>query len=117
MNPSFARLLALGAPLALLVACASEPAAPPAPTSAPAPAPTVVTAPPVMNAPPPPARRTGRLSLREAQQALADKGYDPGAVDGHWGPRSTTALRQFQRAQGLVATGRLDAETLDALAR
>ena len=109
MNPSFARLLALGAPLALPVACASEPAAPPAPT------PTVVTAPPVVNAPP--ARRTGRLSLREAQQALADKGYDPGAVDGHWGPRSTTALRQFQRAQGLVATGRLDAETLDALAR
>ncbi|QTD45466.1 peptidoglycan-binding domain-containing protein [Ottowia testudinis] len=122
MNPRLVRLLVLGAPIVLLAACASEPAAPaapavPAPVPAPAPAPAVVIPTPPVAATPPAPRRNGRLTVREAQQALADKGYDPGVIDGHWGPRSVEALRQFQRAEGLMATGRLDSVSLEALAR
>ncbi len=110
MNIALTRLLALAAPLALLAACASEPAAPAATTEpAATPAPAPVTAPaddtPV------------RLTVREAQQRLLDKGYDPGVVDGIPGPRTANALRQFQRDEGLVGTGRLDQETMNALGR
>ncbi len=52
---------------------------------------------------------------RQAQRALADRGYDPGPVDGVWGTRSTRALRDFQRASNLTETGRLDTRTMDAL--
>ena len=58
-----------------------------------------------------------RLTVRQAQQRLVDKGYDAGVVDGIWGPRTANALRQFQRDQGLMATGRLDGETMNALGR
>lgn len=107
MNTALTRLLALSAPLALLVACASEPATTSAPATESSTAP--VTAPadssPV------------HLTVREAQQLLLDKGYDPGVVDGISGPRTANALRQFQRDEGLVGTGRLDQETMNALAR
>jgi peptidoglycan hydrolase-like protein with peptidoglycan-binding domain len=45
------------------------------------------------------------------QQALKDKGHDPGAIDGKMGPRTRTALKEYQQAEGLKATGRLDSET------
>ncbi|MGH7389025.1 MAG: peptidoglycan-binding domain-containing protein [Candidatus Rokuibacteriota bacterium] len=49
------------------------------------------------------------------QQALKDKGHDPGNIDGLMGPRTRTALRDFQTAQGMEPTGRSDAKTLAAL--
>ena len=52
---------------------------------------------------------------REVQQALKDKGHNPGRVDGIMGPRTQQAIRDFQQANGLPATGRLDAETAAAL--
>ncbi|MDO5624357.1 MAG: peptidoglycan-binding domain-containing protein [Pseudomonadota bacterium] len=114
MQTRLSRLLSLAAPLALLAACASEPAAPEA---APEPAHTAPVTAPAADAPavvenPAPAH----LTVRQAQQALADKGYDPGVIDGLSGPRTAAALRQFQRDQGLAATGRLDAVTMEALA-
>lgn len=52
--------------------------------------------------------------VRKLQQALADQGQDVD-VDGIWGPNTQTALREFQRQQGIDATGQPDQETLSAL--
>jgi len=54
-------------------------------------------------------------TVRDAQQALNDRGYSVGAVDGVYGPNTEQAVRDFQRAQGLDQTGQLDARTLAAL--
>jgi hypothetical protein len=56
-----------------------------------------------------------KQQLKMAQEALKEKGYDPGAIDGAMGPRTSGALRDFQQAEGLRATGRLDAETRSKL--
>lgn len=53
--------------------------------------------------------------VKAAQQALKDKGHDPGSVDGVMGPKTRQALKDFQKAQGIKETGRLDAETLAKL--
>lgn len=53
--------------------------------------------------------------VRAAQQALKDKGQDPGPIDGRMGPRTQAALKQFQQAEGLQATGTLDETTKDKL--
>jgi peptidoglycan hydrolase-like protein with peptidoglycan-binding domain len=39
------------------------------------------------------------------QQLLIDAGYDPGPVDGIFGPRTDAAVREFQRDRGLEADG------------
>ncbi|MGH7393184.1 MAG: peptidoglycan-binding domain-containing protein [Candidatus Rokuibacteriota bacterium] len=56
-----------------------------------------------------------RSQVRAAQQALKDKGHDPGGVDGVMGPKTQAALRDFQKAEGIQTTGRLDAETMSKL--
>ena len=45
------------------------------------------------------------------QQALKDKGFDPGSVDGVMGPKTTSALRDYQKSENLTTTGRLDGDT------
>lgn len=57
----------------------------------------------------------GDETVRQAQQALQEKGHDPGPIDGQMGPNTQQALQSFQQAQGLQATGQLDTETLGAL--
>jgi peptidoglycan hydrolase-like protein with peptidoglycan-binding domain len=57
----------------------------------------------------------GPGTVRDVQQALQDKGYDVGPVDGVIGPRTQSALRQFQQQQGIPSSGRLDSRTLGAL--
>jgi peptidoglycan hydrolase-like protein with peptidoglycan-binding domain len=57
----------------------------------------------------------GQQQVKAAQQALKDKGQDPGPVDGVMGPKTQAALKAFQQAEGLTATGRLDAETMAKL--
>lgn len=49
------------------------------------------------------------------QSALAAQGYAVGPIDGIAGPKTSAALRSFQRASGLNATGRIDAATAKAL--
>jgi gas vesicle protein len=49
--------------------------------------------------------------VREAQQALKDRGYDPGPIDGKAGPKTHAALADFQRVQGLDVNGTLDSAT------
>jgi peptidoglycan hydrolase-like protein with peptidoglycan-binding domain len=53
--------------------------------------------------------------LRSVQQALNDKGYNAGTVDGVVGPNTTSAIRKFQTDSGLQATGKLDPATTAAL--
>jgi N-acetylmuramoyl-L-alanine amidase len=57
----------------------------------------------------------GAGTVREVQQALQNKGHDVGAIDGVMGPRTESALRDFQQKQGLTRSGRIDAQTLSAL--
>jgi len=67
--------------------------------------------------------RTGKMSsmatdsstVRNAQSALNDQGYNPGAVDGQWGPSTQSAVRRFQSEHGLSQSGKLDSATLQAL--
>lgn len=49
------------------------------------------------------------------QQALTDRGYDIGSVDGVFGPATDLALRAFQLDAGLVETGAVDEATRTAL--
>jgi micrococcal nuclease len=53
--------------------------------------------------------------VREAQVRLKAAGFDPGPVDGKLGPRLSAALRQYQAANALPATGTLDQATLAAM--
>lgn len=61
------------------------------------------------------ARGMGREDVRKVQEALKDKGHDPGQADGIMGPRTQQALRAFQKEQGIQATGQLDQKTASAL--
>ena len=52
----------------------------------------------------------------KVQQRLHDLGfYVRDNIDGHWGPNTAAALRNFQRARGLDPTGQLDSRTMAAL--
>ncbi len=52
---------------------------------------------------------------KEIQQALAEKGYFHGSVDGVWGADSTEALKRFQREQNLEDDGKIGSLSLIAL--
>ena len=52
---------------------------------------------------------------KEIQQALADKGYFHGPVDGVWGADSTDALKRFQREQNIEDDGKIGSLSLIAL--
>lgn len=49
------------------------------------------------------------------QGALAEKGYDPGEVDGEFGPNTQAAVLRFQEAEGMVVDGAVGPETAEAL--
>ncbi len=53
--------------------------------------------------------------VRELQQALISAGYDPGAVDGTFGPTTKAAVVAFQEDNGLSADGVVGPETASAL--
>lgn len=53
--------------------------------------------------------------IRELQQALKMKGFDAGGEDGVWGSQTEGAVRSFQEAQGMDATGQPDRQTISAL--
>jgi hyperosmotically inducible periplasmic protein len=57
----------------------------------------------------------GEAHVRTAQEKLKEKGYDPGPIDGIWGPRTAAAVGEFQRKENLTVTSRLDSNTLGKL--
>ncbi len=52
---------------------------------------------------------------RSVQEALVEKGFDPGPVDGIWGSRTKAALMKFQESAGLAANGQVDGDTKNSL--
>lgn len=62
-----------------------------------------------------PGMAAGNEEIKKVQQALKDKGHNPGPINGIMGKETQEALRAFQQAQGLKATGVLDDETKKAL--
>ena len=64
---------------------------------------------------PPVLTAQGSEFVRETQQALKNKGFDPGPVDGRMGQQTRAALRSYQQKNNLRADGRLSNSTLDSL--
>jgi His-Xaa-Ser repeat protein HxsA len=55
------------------------------------------------------------MMIMRVQAALYSKGYDPGAIDGVLTEATKAALRRFQAAHGLKASGSMTTQTLNAL--
>ena len=55
------------------------------------------------------------INTQAVQKALIKAGFRPGKADGHGGPQTREALRQFQKAKGLKADGIMGLQTLKAL--
>ncbi|MGZ8495148.1 MAG: peptidoglycan-binding domain-containing protein, partial [Candidatus Binatia bacterium] len=53
--------------------------------------------------------------VKSVQEALKNKGHDPGPIDGVMGARTQQAIRAFQRSQNTQTTGQLDSNTASAL--
>jgi len=49
--------------------------------------------------------------VRKAQETLVEMGFNPGPVDGLWGPKTRGAVTKFQEKEGLSVSGRLDDST------
>ena len=60
-------------------------------------------------------RAPARSTILALQQRLIELGHDPGEPDGLMGPATRAALRDWQDAQGRIADGYPDPDTLDAL--
>ncbi len=58
----------------------------------------------------------GSRAVRQLQRRLRTHGYFAGRVDGIYGPRTATAVRRFQGANGLVADGVAGPLTVTAVA-
>ncbi len=51
------------------------------------------------------------------QSFLADTGYDPGEVDGYFGPKSKAALEKYQGDRGMEVTGTMNDETRASISK
>ena len=51
-------------------------------------------------------------SVAFAQNTLARLGYDPGIVDGRYGPKTSSAVKAYETASGLSVTGTITRELL-----
>lgn len=60
------------------------------------------------------ARHMSARRVEEIQAALQSKGEHV-STDGIWGPNTTTAMRDFQKQNGLKPTGRYDQATMQKL--
>jgi len=52
---------------------------------------------------------------RMVQEALIEKGFDPGPVDGVWGSKTKAAVMKFQESAGFTANGQIDGPTESSL--
>jgi len=53
--------------------------------------------------------------VKEIQRALKRAGFDPGPLDGRYGPQTYAAVSAFQQANGLVVDGEIGADTAAVL--
>ena len=53
--------------------------------------------------------------VKQAQEALQAAGLYKGKVDGVFGPQTKAAVKEFQKANGLKPTARLDSATMKKL--
>lgn len=53
--------------------------------------------------------------VKAVQEALLEKGYDPGPIDGIFGPRTRNALYVYQKQNGLSGDGHLTEQTVQHL--
>lgn len=53
--------------------------------------------------------------VREIQEALKQRGFDPGAIDGKYGPQTVAAVAAFQTTSGLVTDGMVGTRTANEL--
>jgi len=58
---------------------------------------------------------SGGVDIHRVQQVLIEKGFYHGRVDGVLGTETKQALIEFQRKQGMNATGEIDVRTSEAL--
>ena len=56
-----------------------------------------------------------RKIIYQAQKKLKKLGYDPGPLDGIWGPKTQKASKKFQQDHRLPVTGKLNQETIRKL--
>jgi len=57
-----------------------------------------------------------KLNVALVQKALKKADFDPGKIDGKFGPRTLRAVKEFQEARGLKVDGKVGYKTLMALA-
>jgi lytic murein transglycosylase len=62
-------------------------------------------------------RQLGRSEKEELQRLLAERGFDPGKIDGQLGPNSRAAIRAFQKKAGLPADGYAEIGLLELVRR
>lgn len=53
--------------------------------------------------------------VRKLQKRLQERGFNPGSIDGHFGPGTEAALMAFQKSEGLLADGVAGPKTIAAL--
>jgi peptidoglycan L-alanyl-D-glutamate endopeptidase CwlK len=53
--------------------------------------------------------------VKALQQTLKNKGFDPGDIDGNFGPATEAAVISFQKSEGLLADGKAGPNTLSEL--
>jgi peptidoglycan hydrolase-like protein with peptidoglycan-binding domain len=59
--------------------------------------------------------RETKADVKTVQENLRDKGYYNGQIDGIAGPQTKAGIRQYQKAENLPVTGRLDDQTAGKL--
>lgn len=57
----------------------------------------------------------GGLDVQLVQTLLRDAGFNPGKIDGKFGPGTKAAVESFQKARGLKVDGKVGYQTLKAL--
>lgn len=55
------------------------------------------------------------MKIKELQERLTDLGFPVGGIDGILGPKTTAAVKEFQRSKELTADGVIGPQTLRAL--
>ncbi len=58
---------------------------------------------------------TDYATVYKVQNALKAKGFDPGTLDGPYGPNTSKAIKAFQTSQGLSPSGVIDDSLTNAL--